>query len=72
VNTITSMVSRGCKTFRLMLIAAERERFTPCGACMDWIMQFAANEDVLILIQARTNGEHKIFRARELMPYYPY
>src|SRR5690242_15496079 len=40
VNAITSMISGGASGIRAIAIAAERERFTPCGACMDWIMQF--------------------------------
>ena len=71
VNAITSMVSQGCESFRLMFIAAERDRFTPCGACMDWIMQFATNNEVLIVAQARIGGELQVFKTSQLMPYYP-
>src|SRR5262249_26477108 len=71
VNAITTMVAAGCRTFLGMFIAAERERFTPCGACMDWIMQFASTEDIEIVAQAAPDGPLQIFRARELMPYYP-
>jgi cytidine deaminase len=71
VNAITSMVSRGCRAFQLLFIAAERERFTPCGACMDWIMQFAASEDVSIVSQSSIGGEPQVFKASELMPHYP-
>src|SRR4029077_15929606 len=49
VNAITSMISSGWRTFTVMFIAAERDRFTPCGACMDWIMQFAAEDSIEIL-----------------------
>jgi cytidine deaminase len=71
VNAITTMVSNSCSTFRVMFIAAERERFTPCGACMDWIMQFAISEDVPIVSQSKVGGEVRVFKARELMPHYP-
>lgn len=54
-----------------MFIAVERERFTTCGACMDWIMQFAASEDVLIVSQSLIGGEPQVFKASELMPHYP-
>src|SRR5947208_1032840 len=35
VNAISSMVVGGDKEIAYLLVAAERERFTPCGACMD-------------------------------------
>jgi cytidine deaminase len=71
VNAITSMVSHGCQSFRLMFIAAQRERFTPCGACMDWVMQFATDSDVPVIAQAEIGGELLILKASQLMPYYP-
>ena len=72
VNAITSMVSSGCRSFTVMFIAAERDRFTPCGACMDWIMQFAAEDSIEILAQSKRDGQLQRFKARELMPYYPH
>jgi|SRR6185312_7743912 len=72
VNAITSMVSSGCPTFTAMFIAAERDRFTPCGACMDWIMQFASGDDIEIVAQSKREGPLQRFIARQLMPYYPH
>ena len=40
VNAIGSMVCSGDKQFEALLVVAERNFFTPCGACMDWVMQF--------------------------------
>src|SRR4051794_19531422 len=40
VAAIASMVSAGAKKAVAMVIVAERELFTPCGACLDWIMEF--------------------------------
>lgn len=70
VNAISNMVSLGDKLIKKILIVAERDFFTPCGSCMDWIMQFA-DEDTLIGFQGSKNGEIQLFKARELMPYYP-
>src|SRR5467141_3056807 len=70
VNAITNMVSGGQKDLRAVAIAAERERFTPCGACMDWILQFGA-EECQVLAQSAPKGPVKRYTARELMPYYP-
>lgn len=71
VNAITNMVSAGGTAVVAVAIAAERDRFTPCGACMDWIMQFAENGDCLVIWQSSPGGPFKSFMARELMPFYP-
>jgi len=70
VNAISNMVSFGDKLIKKILIVAERDFFTPCGSCMDWIMQFA-DENTLVGFQGSKNGEIQSFRTRELMPYYP-
>lgn len=72
VNTITNMVASGCESpIVAVFIAAERARFTPCGGCMDWIMQFARDSSCLILSQATRGGEILTLSAHEMMPYYP-
>jgi cytidine deaminase len=70
VNAITSMVSGGSTSLRAVAIAAERERFTPCGACMDWIMQFV-DGDCGVFAQSKPGGKIQKFTARGLMPFYP-
>lgn len=70
VNTISTMVADGCKSISAIFIAAERDRFTPCGACMDWIMQFGTPE-TLVLFQGKRNGEIQQYTSVQLMPYYP-
>jgi cytidine deaminase len=70
VNAITSMVASGCKTLRALLIAAERDRFTPCGACLDWIFEFGG-ETCLVAYQGQIGGEVVVMTAHELMPFYP-
>ena len=70
VNAITSMVTAGGKKISAVAIAAERDRFTPCGGCMDWIMQFATDE-CIVLAQSRVDGPVQAYTTRELMPYYP-
>src|SRR5688572_15182683 len=37
VNAIGSMVSAGEQQLLTVMVAADRDRFTPCGACLDWI-----------------------------------
>jgi cytidine deaminase len=70
VNAITSMVTDGHTDLVAILIAAERENFTPCGGCMDWIFQFGGPE-CLVAFQSHEGGERNVFTARDLMPHYP-
>ena len=71
VNAITTMVAHGEKKLRAVMVAAERDRFTPCGACMDWIFQFGS-ESCEIGWQKKEGGHIEILTAGELMPHYPH
>jgi len=72
VNAITNMVASGyASPIVAVFVAAERSRFTPCGGCMDWIMQFARDSSCLILSQSKREGEILTLSAHEMMPYYP-
>ena len=71
VNAIGNMVAGGLKSFTHILIVAERARFTPCGSCMDWIMQFGGDE-CMVGFQNTPEGEVLIKKAKELMPFYPH
>jgi cytidine deaminase len=70
VNAIGSMVAAGHTDLVAVVIVAERERFTPCGACMDWIYQFGG-PSCLVGFQSSAEAEIKMYDANELMPYYP-
>jgi cytidine deaminase len=70
VNAITNMVSSGCQDLRAILIASERERFTPCGACLDWIFEFGGDSCV-VAYQSYRGGDVVSLSAHDLMPYYP-
>lgn len=70
VNAIGSMVAAGYTDLLAVLVVAERERFTPCGSCMDWIFQFGG-ASCLIGFQSSPNATIEIFRADQLMPFYP-
>lgn len=70
VNAISNMIASGEKSFDVILIVAKRERFTPCGACMDWIFQFGG-KNCLIGFQKKRHEKIFINKAIELMPYYP-
>src|SRR3982751_3188940 len=52
VNALGNMAAAGVKTCVAVLIVAERVKFTPCGACMDWIMQFGG-PDCIVAFQSK-------------------
>ncbi len=70
VNTISTMVALGGHNLRAILIAATRDRFTPCGSCLDWIFELGG-EDCLVLSEQTPGVVGHSHFARELMPYYP-
>lgn len=70
VNAITNMIANGEKKFTEILIVAERERFTPCGCCLDWIFQFGG-ENAIVSFQSSPSSNIVSYRAIELMPHYP-
>ncbi len=71
VNAIGTMVSAGEKEILAIAVAAERDRFTPCGACMDWIFQFSDPDVCVVVCQSAPNGPVTKYQLRDLMPYYP-
>jgi cytidine deaminase len=71
VNAITNMITNGETKMIAIAIVAERQNFSPCGSCLDWIFQFGG-KDCLIGWQSDRNGKANIFTAKELMPHYPF
>lgn len=71
IAALSAMVSFDDRNPRKILIAANRELFTPCGGCMDWIMQLGGPE-VEIAFSSGLGNELRIFTAAELMPHYPH
>jgi len=51
-----------------VVIASECDNFTPCGACLDWLMQFSTLTTRLIVAK-RTS--RKVFVLADLYPSYP-
>ena len=64
------MVARGGDRAVMVLIAAERDHFTPCGSCLDWIFELGGDH-CLVAFQPKPDGTVSALRADELMPYYP-
>lgn len=70
VNALSSLVSSGALKAVAVWIAAEREQFTPCGSCMDWIFEIGG-PDCLVMHESKPGASGLALEARELMPYYP-
>lgn len=70
ISAISAMISSGYQKLDAIIIVAERNKFTPCGGCLDWIFEFGGST---CLVGYQTNKEGKIttFEAKKLMPYYP-
>jgi cytidine deaminase len=71
ITAIAGMVAaEGGAKIKAVFVAAAREKFTPCGGCIDWIMQFAG-EPCMVYSQSSPEGEIKGYTTVELMPHYP-
>jgi cytidine deaminase len=68
VNAIGSMISAGHQKLTAILVVAERDRFTPCGACLDWIFEIGGPE---CLVAFQNTSELFVRKAADLMPFYP-
>lgn len=69
-NALSSLVAGGSSACSVVLVVATREKFTPCGACLDWIFEIGGPA-CLVGFQGESKGEVSWFRADELMPHYP-
>lgn len=70
ISSISAMISAGNKKLDAIIIVAERNKFTPCGGCLDWIFEFGGAK-CLVGYQTKKDGKITIFEAKELMPHYP-
>ncbi|MBC8501634.1 MAG: hypothetical protein H8D35_00720 [Nitrosopumilus sp.] len=70
ISAISTMISSGYKKLDVILVVAERTKFTPCGGCLDWIFEFGGPK-CLVGYQTKKDGKITIFKAEELMPHYP-
>ncbi len=69
MNTLSAMVAHGGGRAVVVLIAAVREKFTPCGSCLDWIFELGGSDCVVVAESAP--GLRTSYTAAELMPHYP-
>jgi cytidine deaminase len=70
-NTLSTLVAAGAKDCQIILVVAQRQKFTPCGACMDWVFEIGG-PDCLVGFQSEPDGQVAWIVAADLMPHYPY
>jgi cytidine deaminase len=70
VNALTNMVAGGGEQAAVLVVAAERDNFTPCGSCLDWIFELGGGSCV-VAFQPRPGAPIMAMTAAELMPHYP-
>lgn len=69
-SAISSLVASGNNELRAILVVAEREDFTPCGGCMDWVFELGG-PNCLVGFQNKPDGAITKYHAKDLMPHYP-
>lgn len=70
-NTLGNLVAAGGATCVRILVVAERDNFTPCGSCLDWVFEIGG-PDCQVGFQASTAANITWWAASDLMPFYPY
>jgi len=70
VNALTTMIASGDENAVAVLVVAEREKFTPCGSCLDWIFELGTAQTI-VAFQPYVGAEIQQFSAEQLMPHFP-
>ncbi|MHA1372646.1 MAG: hypothetical protein ACTSRA_23385 [Promethearchaeota archaeon] len=73
VNAISNLINNNGRQTPLefIIIVSKREQFTPCGGCMDWIMEIGGPTCNVIIQGISPKEKVNFYLAQELMPYYP-
>lgn len=53
-----------------VVIVSDREFFTPCGSCRDWLLQFCI-ADAIVVIANSDNGRLFHYTLNQLCQYFP-
>ncbi len=70
VCAITQLAGSGEKGIEIAIVA-DTKNFTPCGACLDWLIQFC-EPDALVTMGNMENREgHTTLVLQDLYPMYP-
>ena len=69
-NAIGNMIAGGEKEIKAIIVVARCSRLTPCGGCMDWILEFG-DPSITIATQSVPGGKLTKYKASYLMPVPP-
>lgn len=71
INALSGMLAeRPSYRAWAICIAAEAERFTPCGSCLDWVIQLA-EPGCTLFVESKPGLCELITDVARLMPFYP-
>ncbi len=65
-NAITTAVTEGMKFIKKIVVAADKDFTTPCGACLQVIKEFANKETIVVL--TNNKGEYKEIAFEKFLP----
>lgn len=68
VAALSSLRSQSEGKLVAILVLAERDKFTPCGSCMDWIFELGGPR---VRVGFQNSKGMSQYWAEELMPHYP-
>lgn len=70
VNAITTLLAEGRRELHAIAMVAEDAGLTPCGHCLDWILQVGGDR-CLVVWQSSRDAELHSKLAGEMLPWHP-
>jgi cytidine deaminase len=67
---ITGAIAHDSGPIRVIVVAAVRKLFTPCGKCMDVIMKYAKDDAIVVHVNPKTHIRTAL-TLLQIMPFYP-
>lgn len=67
-TAIVKMVSEGGRSIRRIAVAT-KDGGTPCGICLQTILEFALDPEALEVVAVNEAGESNVFTLAQLMPH---
>lgn len=68
IHAEVNAIGRIDSEIKEIVIVSDCKKFTPCGACMDWIIA-KATKDAKIIVANRNQINY--YKIEDLMPHYP-
>lgn len=67
-SAIVKMVSEGCREIKAVAVATS-DGGTPCGMCLQTILEFSPDPDAVIVTCTGENGQRDTYRLSDLLPH---